>query len=118
MRPPSLTLDDPRYPGTDPRYADLDPNELPRTESLNDTVVRLLPYWHETIAPAVQAGQQVCIASHHNSLRALVKYLDRLSDTEIVALNIPTGVPLIYELDDDLRPLRSFYLSNEEKNPE
>jgi 2,3-bisphosphoglycerate-dependent phosphoglycerate mutase len=112
IRPPALTLDDPRHPGHDPRYARLGPEELPLTECLRDTVDRFLPYWHATIAPALQAGQRVLIVSHHNSLRALVKYLDKISDDKIVGLNIPTGIPLVYELTDDLSPLRSFYLGD------
>jgi len=110
--PPALELDDPRYPGLDPRYAGLRPEELPRAESLKDTVARFLPYWHETISPAVRAGQRVLIAAHGNSLRALVKYLDNISDAEIVGLNIPTGIPLVYELEDDLRPMRNYYLGD------
>jgi 2,3-bisphosphoglycerate-dependent phosphoglycerate mutase len=112
--PPPLTPDDPRYPGNDPRYALLTPDELPLTECLKDTVARFLPYWHETIAPVVQTGQRTLIAAHGNSLRALVKYLDHISDEEIVGLNIPTGIPLVYELDDELKPLRHFYLGDPE----
>ena len=113
-RPPALTPDDPRYPGKDPRYADLSPEELPLTECLKDTVERFLPYWHETIAPAVKEGKRVLISAHGNSLRALVKYLDKVSDGDIVGLNIPTGIPLVYELEDDLKPIRSYYLGDEE----
>lgn len=112
--PPPLTPDDERYPGHDPRYAALTPEELPLTECLKDTVERFLPYWHETIAPVVKSGQRVLIAAHGNSLRALVKYLDNVSDDDIVGLNIPTGIPLVYELDDDLKPLRHFYLGDPE----
>jgi 2,3-bisphosphoglycerate-dependent phosphoglycerate mutase len=112
--PPPLRSDDPRYPGKDPRYASLTPAELPLTECLKDTVARFLPYWHETIAPAVSAGQRVLIAAHGNSLRALVKYLDNISDNDIVDLNIPTGIPLVYELDDQLKPLNHFYLGDPE----
>ena len=112
--PPALTPDDPRYPGGDPRYASLTPEELPLTESLKDTVARFLPYWHETIAPVVASGKRVIIAAHGNSLRALVKYLDAMTDEAIVGLNIPTGIPLVYELDDELRSLRSYYLGGEE----
>lgn len=112
--PPALTPDDPRHPGKDPRYAALSADELPLTECLKDTVARFLPYWHETIAPALQAGQRVLVAAHGNSLRALVKYLDHISDEEIVGLNIPTGIPLVYELDDELKPLRHFYLGDPE----
>lgn len=114
IRPPALTPDDPRYPGKDPRYADLKPEELPLTECLKDTVVRSLPYWHETIAPAVKTGKRVLIVAHGNSLRALVKYVDRISDDEIVGLNIPTGIPLVYELQGDLTPIRSGFLGDAE----
>ncbi|MEZ5294201.1 MAG: 2,3-diphosphoglycerate-dependent phosphoglycerate mutase [Vicinamibacterales bacterium] len=104
--PPALSADDPYFPGHDRRYADVDAAELPRTECLKDTVQRFLPYWHETIAPAIRSGRRVIIAAHGNSLRALVKYLDGISDRDIVELNIPTGIPLVYELDADLRPLK------------
>ena len=114
IQPPALTKDDARYPGKDPRYALLKPDEVPRTEALKDTVARFLPYWHDTIAPAVREGRRVIIAAHGNSLRALVKYLDNVSDTDIVGLNIPTGIPLVYELDDDLKPIRSYYLGDQE----
>ena len=114
VRPPALTPDDPRYPGNDPRYADLKEEELPLTECLKDTVERFLPYWHATIAPAVRDGKRVLIAAHGNSLRALVKYLDKISDEDIVGLNIPTGIPLVYELEDNLTPIRSFYLGDPE----
>jgi 2,3-bisphosphoglycerate-dependent phosphoglycerate mutase len=113
--PPALTADDPRFPGRDPRYAKLTKDELPLTECLKDTVARFLPYWHETIAPAVKSGQKVLIAAHGNSLRALVKYLDDVSESDIVELNIPTGMPLVYELDDDLKPLNRYYLGDPEK---
>jgi 2,3-bisphosphoglycerate-dependent phosphoglycerate mutase len=112
--PPALTADDERHPSRDPRYADLKTSELPLTESLKDTVARFLPYWHDTIAPAIRDGRRVLIAAHGNSLRALVKYLDNVSEAEIVELNIPTGIPLVYELDDDLRPIRHFYLGDPE----
>jgi 2,3-bisphosphoglycerate-dependent phosphoglycerate mutase len=112
--PPVLTKDDDRYPGRDPRYANLRPEEIPLTESLKDTVARFLPYWHETIAPVVRSGKRVVIAAHGNSLRALVKYLDNIPDSEIVGLNIPTGIPLVYELEDDLKPIRSYYLGDPE----
>jgi 2,3-bisphosphoglycerate-dependent phosphoglycerate mutase len=112
--PPPLTADDERYPGKDPRYASLSAEELPLTECLKDTVERFLPYWHETIAPVVQSGQRVLIAAHGNSLRALVKYLDNISEEDIVGLNIPTGIPLVYELDDNLKPIRHFYLGDPE----
>jgi 2,3-bisphosphoglycerate-dependent phosphoglycerate mutase len=114
VRPPALTPDDPRHPGRDPRYAKLTGQELPLTECLKDTVERFLPYWRETIAPAVRAGQRVLIAAHGNSLRALVKYLDGISDDDIVGLNIPTGIPLVYELEDDLRPIGHFYVGDPE----
>jgi 2,3-bisphosphoglycerate-dependent phosphoglycerate mutase len=112
--PPALTADDPRYPGSDPRYTGLTPDELPLTECLKDTVARFLPYWHETIVPSLKSGQRVIIAAHGNSLRALVKYLDHVSDAEIVELNIPTGIPLVYELDDELKPIRHYYLGDPE----
>jgi len=112
VRPPAITHDDERFPGRDPRYADLRPDELPLTESLKDTVARFLPYWNETIAPAIQRGQRVLIAAHGNSLRALVKHLDQVPDEKIVELNIPTGIPLVYELKDDLTPIKSFYLGD------
>jgi 2,3-bisphosphoglycerate-dependent phosphoglycerate mutase len=115
VRPPALEPADPLYPGRDRRYKDLTDRELPRTECLKDTVARFLPYWPEAIAPAIRAGQRVIIAAHGNSLRALVKHLDGLSDDAIVELNIPTGVPLLYELDDELRPLRHEYLGDPEQ---
>jgi 2,3-bisphosphoglycerate-dependent phosphoglycerate mutase len=110
--PPALAADDPRHPGGDPRYATLSGAELPRTECLKDTVARFLPYWHETIAPSVRSGRRVVIAAHGNSIRALVKYLDDVSDADIVGLNIPTAIPLVYELDDTLKPLRHYYLGD------
>jgi 2,3-bisphosphoglycerate-dependent phosphoglycerate mutase len=110
--PPPLMPDDPRHPSRDPRYAALNPTELPLTESLKDTVARFLPYWHDTIAPSIAAGRRVLIAAHGNSLRALVKYLDDVSDSAIVELNIPTGIPLVYELDDRLQPIRHYYLGD------
>jgi len=112
--PPALQPSDPRHPGSDPRYAHLRPAELPLTECLKDTVARFLPYWHEVIAPSVKAGQRMIIAAHGNSLRALVKYLDNVGDAEIVGLNIPTGIPLVYELADDLKPVRHYYLGDPE----
>ncbi len=112
--PPALEADDPRYPGRDPRYASLRPTELPLTECLKDTVERFLPYWHETVAPKVAAGKSVLIVAHGNSLRALVKYLDRVNDEDITTLNIPTGIPLVYQLDDRLRPIRHDYLGDPE----
>jgi 2,3-bisphosphoglycerate-dependent phosphoglycerate mutase len=114
-QPPALTPDDPRYPGSDRRYFDLTNEELPLTECLKDTVARFLPYWHETIAPAIKSGKRVLIAADGNSLRALVKYLDNVSEEEIVGLNIPTGVPLVYELDEYLKPIRSYYLGDPEE---
>jgi 2,3-bisphosphoglycerate-dependent phosphoglycerate mutase len=113
--PPPLTPEDPRYPGNDPRYAAVSPEEIPLTECLKDTVARFLPLWHETIAPAIVRGEKVLIAAHGNSLRALVKYLDQVSEQDIVELNIPTGMPLVYELDDDLKPLNRYYLGDPEK---
>ncbi|MGE0448903.1 MAG: 2,3-diphosphoglycerate-dependent phosphoglycerate mutase [Vicinamibacterales bacterium] len=110
--PPPLTPDDERHPARDARYAGLGAEELPLAESLKDTVARFLPYWHGTIAPAVASGTRVLIAAHGNSLRALVKYLDDISETEIVELNIPTGIPLVYELDETLKPLRHYYLGD------
>ena len=112
--PPALTPNDERFPSKDPRYADLSANELPLTECLKDTIDRFRPYWRDTIAPSVQAGQRVIISAHGNSLRALVKYLDHVSDEEIARLNIPTGIPLVYELEDDLTAIRSFYLGDPE----
>jgi len=112
--PPPLTEEDPRHPSHDRRYASLSPNQLPLTESLKDTVARFLPYWHETIAPDIKAGKRVLIAAHGNSLRALVKFLDNVSEQEIVELNIPTGIPLVYQLNDDLKPLQKFYLGDQE----
>jgi 2,3-bisphosphoglycerate-dependent phosphoglycerate mutase len=112
--PPPLTPDDERHPSRDRRYADLLPSELPLTESLKDTVARFLPYWIETIAPAIRSGKQILIAAHGNSLRALVKYLDNISEADIVELNIPTGIPLVYELDADLKPIRRYYLGDAE----
>jgi 2,3-bisphosphoglycerate-dependent phosphoglycerate mutase len=110
--PPPLAAGDEREPGRDPRYAGLTPDELPRAESLKDTVARFLPAWHELIVPEIRAGRRVLIAAHGNSLRALVKYLDGISDDEIPGLNIPTGVPLVYELDADLRPEGHYYLGD------
>ena len=112
--PPALERSDERYPGHDPRYRGLTDEQLPTSECLKDTVDRFLPYWHETIAPAIQSGQRVLIAAHGNSLRALVKHLDGVSDEEIVGLNIPTGIPLLYELDDQLKPTGSRYLGDAE----
>jgi 2,3-bisphosphoglycerate-dependent phosphoglycerate mutase len=115
ISPPPLEKSDERWPGHDPRYKDLAESELPLTECLKDTVERFLPHWHETIAPAVKSGKKVIIAAHGNSLRALVKYLDNVSDGEIVGMNIPTGIPLVYELDDNLKPIKHYYLGDQEK---
>jgi len=113
--PPALEKTDPRYPGNDPRYQNLDEKDVPNTESLKDTVARFLPYWHEVIAPTIKTGKKVLISAHGNSLRALVKYLDNMSNDAVIALNIPTGVPLVYELDDNLKPIRHFYLGDPEE---
>jgi 2,3-bisphosphoglycerate-dependent phosphoglycerate mutase len=113
--PPALTPDDERYPGRDPRYRDLSPEELPLTECLKDTVARFLPLWHQEIAPEILKGKRIIIAAHGNSLRALVKYLDNVSDEDIIHLNIPTGIPLVYELDNLLKPIKSYYLGDPEK---
>ncbi len=112
VHPPALDANDPRYPGKDPRYRQLTPSQVPLTESLKDTVARVLPCWQALIVPAVRAGQRVLLSAHGNSLRGLVKYLDGMSDQEIVELNIPLGMPLVYELDDDLRPTRHYYLGD------
>ena len=111
--PPALTREDSRFPGTDPRYAGLARADLPLTESLADTVKRFLPAWHNELAPCVASGQRVVIVAHGNSLRALVKYFDDVSDDAIVELNIPTGIPLVYDLDDDLKPIRHYYLGDD-----
>ncbi len=113
--PDALTKDDPRYPGKDPIYKGMDEKDIPLTECLKDTVARFLPYWHETIAPTIKSGKKVLIAAHGNSLRALVKYLDNISDEAIVKLNIPTGIPLRYELTKDLKPIKHYYLGDPEK---
>lgn len=115
VRPPALRADDPRYPGNDPRYADLQADDIPLTECLKDTVERFLPYWHDTIAPAVRSGRRVLIVAHGNSLRALVKYLDDIPSEKIVGMNIPTGIPLVYELKEDLSPIRNYYLGDPDK---
>jgi 2,3-bisphosphoglycerate-dependent phosphoglycerate mutase len=115
IQPPALTPDDERFPGRDPRYQNLSPAELPLTECLKDTVARFLPMWHETIAPVIREGKKVLIAAHGNSLRALVKYLDNVSEKDIIELNIPTGMPLVYELDEDLKPINRYYLGDPEK---
>ena len=112
--PPPLDENDPRYEINDPRYAGLKPGECPRTECLKDTVTRVLPFWNEAIAPAIRSGKRVVVAAHGNSLRALIKYLDGVSDADIVGLNIPTAQPLVYELDADLKPIRNYYLGDPE----
>ncbi|MFX1504327.1 MAG: 2,3-diphosphoglycerate-dependent phosphoglycerate mutase [Promethearchaeota archaeon] len=113
--PPALKTSDPRYPGNERKYADLTSDEIPLTECLKDTVARVLPYWHDTITPTIKLGKRVLISAHGNSLRALVKYLDNMPDEEVVKLNIPTGVPLIYELNEDLKPISHYYLGDAEK---
>lgn len=113
--PPALAKTDERYPGKDPRYQHLKESEIPLTECLKDTVARFLPYWHGTIAPQVKAGRKIIIAAHGNTLRALVKYLDNVSDQDIVNLNIPTGIPLVYELNDNLVPVKNYYLGDPEE---
>src|SRR5512138_2725749 len=112
--PPVLDLDDERHPRFDPRYAALTPEQLPATESLKITLDRVLPYWHSTLAPTIKSGKRVVVAAHGNSIRAMVKYLDNISEADITELNIPTGLPLVYELDDDLKPLKSYYLGDAE----
>ncbi|CAB3638405.1 MAG: 2,3-diphosphoglycerate-dependent phosphoglycerate mutase [Achromobacter pulmonis] len=112
IAPEPLSLDDERHPRFDSRYAKIPADQLPATECLKDTVARVLPFWNESIAPAIRAGRKVLIAAHGNSLRALIKHLDNVSDDDIVNLNIPTGQPLVYELDDDLRPIRHYYLGD------
>jgi 2,3-bisphosphoglycerate-dependent phosphoglycerate mutase len=113
IQPPLLTIEDPRYPGNEAKYKDLPTAQLPLTESLKDTVARFLPYWDQELAPRIKTGQKVLIAAHGNSLRALVKHLDDISDNDISDLNIPTGVPLVYELDDQLKPLKHYYLGDQ-----
>ena len=112
--PPPLAADDPRSERSDPRYAALAPAQIPLTECLKDTVARVLPLWHSTLAPAIASGQRLLVSAHGNSMRALVKYLDGIGDAEIVGLNIPNGIPLVYELDDQLKPIRSYYLGDAE----
>lgn len=114
IMPPALTKDDERFPGNDPRYASLSESELPTTESLKETVARVIPYWNEKIAPAIKEGKNVLVTAHGNSLRALVKHLDNMSEAEILELNLPTGVPLVYELDENLKPMRHYYLGDQE----
>ena len=113
--PPALDWDDERHPRFDPRYASLTPEQLPATESLKLTLERVLPYWHSTLSPVIQSGKRVIIAAHGNSIRALVKYLDNISDAAITELNIPTGLPLVYEFNEDLKPLRNYYLGDPEE---
>jgi len=113
--PPQLDADDEQHPRFDERYSDLDPNDLPASECLKDTVDRFLPYWHESIKPDIESGNRILIVAHGNSLRALVKYLDAVSDEDIVGLNIPTGVPLVYELDESLKSIRNYYLGDQEE---
>jgi 2,3-bisphosphoglycerate-dependent phosphoglycerate mutase len=115
IQPPALAVDDERYPGNDPRYATLTAEELPLTECLKDTVARFLPFWHNEAVPAIKSGKQVIIAAHGNSIRALVKYLDNVPEDEISELNIPTGVPLVYELDKDMKPIKHYYLGDPEE---
>jgi 2,3-bisphosphoglycerate-dependent phosphoglycerate mutase len=112
IRPPALEKADEKYPGNDPRYKDLDEEDIPVAECLKDTVNRFLPYWHETITPVIESGKRVLISAHGNSIRALLKYIDNISDEDIVGVNIPTGIPLIYDLDDGLSPLKSYYLGD------
>jgi 2,3-bisphosphoglycerate-dependent phosphoglycerate mutase len=112
--PPALEKSDERFPGHDRRYKDVPEADLPLTECLKDTVDRVLPYWHSEIAPAVKRGEKVLVTAHGNTLRAMVKYFDNLSEEEVLALNIPTGIPLVYELDDDLKPIRHYYLGDQE----
>jgi len=113
--PPALELTDDRHPKFDPRYASLISDQLPATESLKITLERVLPYWHSTLAPAIKSGKRVIIAAHGNSIRAMVKYLDNISEADITELNIPTGLPLVYELDEDLKPIKSYYLGDPEE---
>ncbi len=112
--PPALAPNDPRCERGDPRYAKLAPDQVPLTECLKDTVARVMPFWNETLAPAIKSGQRVMVAAHGNSIRALVKYLDQIADADIVGLNIPNGIPLVYELDANLKPIRHYYLGDAE----
>ena len=112
VRPPELAEDDPRYPGNDPKYSELSKDELPKTENLIDTIDRVLVYWNEEIKPAIESGKNVIIAAHGNSLRALIKYLDNISDDEIVGVEVQTGNPICYELDDNLKPIRHYYVKD------
>jgi 2,3-bisphosphoglycerate-dependent phosphoglycerate mutase len=113
IAPPALDKNSPHYPGNDRRYESLSPEQIPLTECLKDTVDRFLPLWHETIAPKIKSGQRVLVAAHGNSIRALIKYLDHVSEDEITELNIPTGIPLVYELDDELKPIKHYYLADD-----
>lgn len=115
IAPEPMSMDDPRHARFDSRYSNLDPAQIPATECLKDTVARVVPFWEETIAPAIKSGQKVLIAAHGNSLRALIKYLDNISDDDIVKLNIPTGQPMVYELDDDLKPQKNYFLGNQDE---
>ena len=115
VRPPALTNNDERYPGHDPRYSGVDAQDIPLTESLKDTVDRFMPYWHEELTAALNSNKRIIISAHGNSLRALVKYLDNMTDNEITELNIPTGIPLVYELDKSLKPIQHYYLGNQEE---
>lgn len=115
IQPPALEVSDERYPGHDPRYRNLTEEQLPLTECLKDTVARVLPFWHETIAQSIKSGQKVLVAAHGNSIRAMIKYLDNMSEDEILGLNIPTALPLVYELDQDLKPIKHYYLGDPEK---
>ena len=115
IRPPALKKTDERYPGNDPRYKDMDEKDIPLTECLKDTIDRLLPYWRDVVAPVIRSGKQVIISAHGNSIRALIKYLDGVSNEDIVRLNIPTGIPLVYELDDFLKPVKSYYLGDSDE---
>jgi 2,3-bisphosphoglycerate-dependent phosphoglycerate mutase len=118
VRPPALEKSDPRHPGNDARYKSLHERDIPSTESLEDTVKRYLPYWHSAISPAIKSGDRVIISAHGNSLRALVKYVDSLTDDEVLRLNIPTGIPLVYELDPRLKPVRSYYVAGQSDSPD
>jgi 2,3-bisphosphoglycerate-dependent phosphoglycerate mutase len=115
IRPPALEKTDPRYPGHDPKYRELNADELPVAESLKDTVARFMPYWNEVLAATLMSGKHVIVSAHGNSLRAMVKYLDNISDKEVTDLNIPTGIPLVYEMDEDLKPLAHYYLGDAER---
>ena len=113
--PPALETDDPRFPGNEKKYSCFSKDAMPLTECLKDTVARALPFWHDMVVPSIKSGKNVIITAHGNSLRALVKYLDNISDSDIVELNIPTGVPLVYELDEELKPIKHYYLGDQEE---